>query len=312
MRRRLLPLLLFSLTPAAHAGPGPASKAFRIVETGQGFDQLAEAVAAIGSGDGTIDIQPGTYRQCAVQSAGRVAYRAVKPGSVIFDGLACEGKAGLVLRGRAAHVEGLIFQNYRVPDRNGAGIRLEQGNLTVADSLFRDSEQGILTADDAQALLRVDRVTFRKLGGCPDGICSHSVYAGSIGEVVVTRSRFEAGTGGHYLKSRASRISVTDTSFDDSHGSATNYLIDLPAGATGLIARNVFVQGRFKDNHSCLIAVGAEQQAHPSIGLKISANQASIAPGADFSTSFVANWTPDPLMVSGNQLGPGIQPYQKR
>jgi hypothetical protein len=312
MRRRLLPLILFSLAPAAHAGPGPASPAFRIAETGQGFDRLADAVAAIGSGDGTIDIQPGTYRQCAVQTEGRVAYRAVKPGSVILDGVSCEGKAGLVLRGRAAHVEGLIFQNFRVPDRNGAGIRQEQGSLTVMDSLFRDSEQGILIADDPNATLRIDRVTFRGLGGCPNGMCSHSIYAGNIGEVVVTRSRFEAGTGGHYLKSRATRITVTDTSFDDSHGSATNYLIDLPAGATGLIARNVFVQGRFKENHSCLIAVGAEQQLHPSNGLTIRANQATIAPGADFSTSFVVNWTPDPLIMSGNQLGPGIQPYQKR
>jgi len=33
-----------------------------------------------------------------------------------------------VLRGAAAHVEGLVFQNFQVPDRNGSGIRLDKGN----------------------------------------------------------------------------------------------------------------------------------------------------------------------------------------
>lgn len=316
MSRPFLTLMLLGLAGSAGTAPAApaqsASPPFRIAETGQEFDQLADAVAAIGAGDGTIDIQPGRYRQCAVQTDGRVAYRAVTPGSVILDGVACEGKAGLVLRGRAAHVQGLIFQNFRVPDRNGAGIRLEQGNLAVVDSLFRASEQGILTADNPQATLRVAQVTFRQLGGCPNGMCSHSIYAGNIAEVVVTRSRFEAGTGGHYLKSRAALIRVTETSFDDSHGSATNYLIDLPAGATGEIAHNVFVQGRFKENHGALIAVGAEHQLHPANGLKIADNLATIAPGANFSTTFVANWTPDPLSIANNQLGPGIQPYQRR
>ena len=316
MTRLFLPLFVFALAGSAGAAPDASPRTtrapFRIAETGQEFDQLADAVATIGAGDGTIDIQPGRYRQCAVQTEGRVAYRAVTPGSVILDGVACEGKAGLVLRGRAAHVQGLIFQNFRVPDRNGAGIRLEQGALAVVDSLFQDSEQGILTADNPQATLRVAQATFRRLGGCPNGMCSHAIYAGNIAAVDVTRSRFEAGTGGHYLKSRATQIRVTETSFDDSQGSATNYMIDLPAGATGVIAQNVFVQGRFKENHSCLIAVGAEQPLHPSNGLKIADNLATIAPGANFSTTFVANWTPDPLSIAHNQLGPGIQPYQKR
>ena len=86
----------------------------------------------------------------------------------------------------------------RVPDRNGAGIRLERGDLSVSGSAFRDSEEGILTHDDPRATIRIDRSTFSRLGRCDDDFdCAHSIYAGQYGQLIVTNSRFEAGTGGH-------------------------------------------------------------------------------------------------------------------
>src|SRR5690348_2150074 len=103
----------------ARDGPAP----FTVIETGRAYARLQSAVDAIGSGKGTIAIAPGRIAQCAVQSAGDVAYLAVQPGSAVFDGVACEGKGALVLRGRSAEVSGLVFQNIRVRDFNGAGIR---------------------------------------------------------------------------------------------------------------------------------------------------------------------------------------------
>jgi hypothetical protein len=86
-----------------------------------------------------------------VQTAGRISFVAAQPGTAVFDGVTCEGKAALVLRGRGARIEGLTFQNLRVPDGNGAGIRIEAGNLHIVETLFRNSEQGILSSDDPQA-----------------------------------------------------------------------------------------------------------------------------------------------------------------
>ena len=217
---------------------------FTVVETGQGFDRLQQAVDAIGGGKGAIAIAPGRYSECAVQTAGDVSYLAAEPGSVVFDGRTCEGKAALVLRGRGADVSGLIFQNMRVPDFNGAGIRLEQGDLTVADTWFRDSEQGILTGNDESSRIVIDRSTFSRLGTCEGaGGCAHSIYTGEYGQLRVTRSRFEEGRGGHYVKSRAARVEIASSSFDDANGKATNYMIDLPEGAAGQISNNWFVQG---------------------------------------------------------------------
>ncbi len=229
----------------AQAGPAP----FTVVETGRGFARLQDAVDAIGNGKGSIAIAPGVVRQCAVQTGGEVSYLALEPGKTVFDGVTCEGKAALVLRGRSAEVSGLVFQNMAVPDYNGAGIRLESGNLTVAQSWFRDSQQGILTGANPQSRLVVDRSTFSRLGNCEDSSgCAHSIYAGEIAQVRVTRSRFEEGSGGHYLKSRAARVEVASSSFDDARGHGTNYMIDLPDGATGQISNNWFVQGKDKEN----------------------------------------------------------------
>ena len=80
--------------------------------------------------------------ESGTKTAGRITFAATEPGSVIFDGVTCEGKAALVLRGAGATVDGIVFQNMRVPDGNGAGIRLEKSDLTVTNSMFRASEEG--------------------------------------------------------------------------------------------------------------------------------------------------------------------------
>lgn len=303
----LLGLILGGQALAAESAP------FAIVETGAAYWRLDDAVNAVGDRDATIRIAPGVYRDCAVQERGRIAFVAAEPGKVVFDGGACEDKAALVLRGRGASVDGIIFRNMRVPDANGAGIRLEQGPLTVTNATFRDSEQGILSADDPSATIRIDRSTFSGLGRCDRGLsCAHSVYIGHYGALVVTRSRFERGNGGHYVKSRATRAEISDSSFDDTQGKATNYMIDLPAGSVGTITRNMFVQGPNKENHSAMITVAAEARENPSRGLLIAGNTASLAPGVSWSTVFVADWSHEPLAIGQNQLGKGIATFQQR
>jgi hypothetical protein len=309
MKSHAVLILLSALaSPLAAAENAP----FMIEETGQGYWRLDDAVRAVGDRDASIVIAPGTYRDCAVQTAGVITFRAARPGSVIFDGGICEAKAALVLRGRGARVEGLIFQNMRVPDGNGAGIRLEQANLDISTTIFRNSEEGILAGADEAGNITIDQSTFSGLGRCDrDLSCAHSIYIGYYGSLTVTRSRFERGRGGHYVKSNAIRTDVRDSSFDDTQGHLTNYMIDLPAGAIGTIAGNVFVQGRDKENYSAMIAVAAEARAHPSHGLIITDNDATLGAGAN-NTVFVADWSHEPLRISANRLGAGIKPFETR
>lgn len=293
----------------AQSAPAP----FTVLETGERYASLQQAVDAIGNGEGTIAIASGTYSECAVQEGGSVSYFAAEPGEAVFDGVTCEGKAALVLRGREAKVSGLVFRDMAVPDYNGAGIRLEQGDLTVAQSWFVDSQQGILTGNDPSGRIVIDKSTFSGLGTCEgSGGCAHSIYIGDYGHLRVTRSRFERGTGGHYVKARAARVEIAASSFDDSAGRGTNYMIDLPAGATGQITNNWFVQGRDKENYSAFIAVGAEDIKHSSDGLRIAGNDARFVPALSRSSTFVADWTGANLAIGDNTLGAGIERYEKR
>ena len=310
MNRTLLALLLV----ACAAAPSQAQRGgpFTLVETGERFARLQQAVNAVGDGEGTIRIAPGRYRDCAVQNAGRITYAAERPGTAIFDGGICEGKATLVLDGEWARVEGIVFTGTAVEDGNGAGIRIEQGDLIVSYSAFVDAQSGILSASDPQSTIVIDHSTFSGLGRDPDGDGSHAVYVGDYGAVRVTNSRFERGTGGHYLKSRAPRIEALNNSFDDSGGRDTNYMIDLSYGATGRIAGNTFVQGTGKDNYSTLIAVAPEDPENSSAGLVIENNVASLAPGFRRTTTFVGDWSGDQLTVRNNRLARGIAPFARR
>lgn len=313
-----VPVVLLAAAAAAVALPpgtlfAQGGAPYTVKETGRGYGRLQEAVDAIGGGKGTIVIAPGRYADCAVQQAGDVSYVASQPGAAAFDGAVCEDKAALVLRGYNASVSGLVFQNMKSSDGNGAGIRQEKGNLTVAQSWFRDSQQGILSADDPSGRIVIDKSTFTNLGTCAySSGCAHSVYIGQYGLLRVTRSRFERGAGGHYLKSRSTQVQIAGNSFDDSKGHATNYLIDLPFGSTGQITNNWLVQGPDHENHSALIAVAAEDRRNTSEGLAISGNNARLAPGVGWSTVFVADWSGNRLQIGANTIGPGIKPFEKR
>ena len=299
--------------PAAMLLAQPVPGAFTVVESGATFATLQDAVNAIGNARATIRIEPGTYRQCAVQEQGVVTYVADEPGTVTFAGRSCEGKAALVLRGTGAEVRGLTFSNLAVADGNGAGIRLEQGALNVAYARFENSQQGILTGNDPNGRIYITRSTFTGLGTCEnDAGCAHSLYIGDYGSLTVRESRFERGTGGHYLKARAAQVTIESNSFDDANGRTTNYMIDLPAGSRGRIADNWFVQGRDKENYSAFIALGAEDLLHSSDGLEVVNNEARFVPGLQRQSVFLADWTGSRVVMQDNKLAVGLKQYEQR
>lgn len=314
--RALAPALAFaaaSALPFSIASAQPVPGAFTVVETGKRFATLQDAVDAIGNRRGTIRIAPGTYRQCAVQEGGVIVYEAAEPGSVIFMARTCEGKAALVLRGAGAEIRGITFSDMKVADGNGAGIRLERGTLNVAHARFQNSQQGILTGDDPRSRIYITRSTFTGLGTCEnDAGCAHSIYIGNYGSLTVRESRFERGTGGHYLKARSGQVIIENNSFDDANGRQSNYMIDLPAGTQGRIADNWFVQGRDKDNWSAFIALGAENLLHPSDGLQVVNNEARFVPGLARSSAFLADWTASRVVMQGNRIAGGIKQYEQR
>lgn len=309
--RHIVPLLALALAAPAAAQQGRAP--FTIAETGQGFQTIDDAVQSVRMGTATILIAPGVYHQCTVQSGGVITFKAVQAGTAIFEGTACEGKAAFVLRGQESIVDGLVFRGIEVGDGNGAGIRSEMGDLTVRNAMFLDSEEGVLGGQPSGQRITIDHSTFAGLGQCDKTpSCSHSIYLANRGSVTITNSRFERGTGGHYVKLRVPDVTIADNSFDDTRGTKTNYMIDLPEGARGTVTRNTFVQGSHKENHSGLVVVAAEARTYRSGGLRIEGNDARLAPGAPANPAFVANMSGEAVAVGANRLGPGIRLYETR
>ena len=58
--------------------------------------------------------------------------------------------------------------------------------------------------------------------------------------------------------------------------------------------------------------VAAEGRSYSSAGLQIYGNDASLAPGVDRATWFVANWSRDRIPLGENRLGKGLSAYDQR
>ncbi len=99
--------------PALYAQSGGATT--RWSKAAAAYGRLQQAVDAIGGGKGSIAISSGLHADCAVQTAGDITYLASEPGKAVFDGVTCEGKAALVLRGRSGEHFGA-----GVPEHAGA------------------------------------------------------------------------------------------------------------------------------------------------------------------------------------------------
>jgi hypothetical protein len=292
--------------------PGSHEETALLLEPGSEdrFDPMAEILPQLparllatyltGAADGaTVTLPPGRYTDCARIVQPRLTLVAERKGTAIFDGGACDGKATLVATGAELTLDGLAFRNVRVPDGNGAGVRLEQGALIVRNSIFYNSENAILTIAEGETTLDIADSLFVRLGRC-DGIlaCGHSIYAGKIARVRLHNNIFRFGAGGHFAKLRARDIEVTGNEFDGRRGKA-GFHIDLPNGSSGLIDNNRFHIGKNSGNRRAVISIAAEGRLWDSSGLNITGNEVI----SDIPlTVFVQNKSGDEVSVHNNQL----------
>ena len=144
MRSRTTPVL------AALAAMALAPQARGNVLTmgaGQEFPTLAAAVAAASAGD-TIEIAPGTYTdQDADITKALTLQGEGSPGSVVFTADAqLPNDKGFLVIDATTTVSNLTFENAAADtdSNNGAGIRYQNGNLTVLNSQFIGDQDGIL------------------------------------------------------------------------------------------------------------------------------------------------------------------------
>ena len=244
-------------------------------------------VVEIIAGEYPGDVAVWTQRQLTIRGIGG------RP-KLLAQGRSAEGKAIWVIRGGQILVENVAFIGARVPHRNGAGIRLEGGQLTVRDCLFDNNEMGILTANFESIQLVVENSEFSHgVNVLPR--FSHLLYAGQIGRLEVRGSYFHHGMVGHLLKSRARFNLLEFNRLTDEAGGEASYEVEFPEGGIAILVGNLIGQSATTRNNR-MIAYGAEGLRYPDNVLVLASN--TLMDQLPLGGEFLGVWSPDRVRVA--------------
>lgn len=255
---------------AATSAPLTVAAGVIRVGPGQPVRSVAEAARIAKDGD-VVEIEAGDYvSDVAVWTQRALTIRGVGGRArLIANGASAEGKAIWVIRKGSVTVENVAFMGTRVPDRNGAGIRLESGRLVVRDCLFEDNENGMLVGNDPSIELEIHGSEFAR-NGAGDGQ-SHGVYAGSIRRLVVRGSYFHHGNVGHLLKSGARESFILYNRLTDETGGRASYELEFYAGGIAVVVGNLIEQAATTQN-SVMVSFGASGYRWPKNELHVAHN----------------------------------------
>jgi hypothetical protein len=180
-------------------------------------------------------------------------------------------KAILVFRGANPTIENLEFSGARAKARNGAGIRHQRGDLTIRNSLFRDSDNGILTGHDPEGVVQIEFSEFAR-NGFGDGL-SHNIYVGRANRFELRHSWSHGAKKGHLIKSRAGENLIEYNWLVDDPDGQASYEIDITFPSDTKIIGNVIVQASGSPNQSIVsYAAGKEKATTPTGRLTVAYN----------------------------------------
>ena len=236
----------------------PIDVASRTLRVGPNAEYTTPSAAAAAARDGdTIEIASGDYpADVAVWSANRLRIVGGDPRPHIrAEGRSAQGKGIWVVRGEDLAVENVEMSGAKVPDRNGAAIRVEGRNFVLRNAYLHDNENGLLTGANATSEITIDHCEFAR-NGSGDGY-THNVYVGNVAKLTVSRSWLHHAVGGHNLKSRASISVVIDNRLADEADGHASYEADFPNGGQVQLAFNIFQKAVTGENNT-LVSYGAE------------------------------------------------------
>jgi hypothetical protein len=223
--------------------------------------KVPSAVASLVQDGDEVWIDPAEYiGDVAIWRAHRLKlYRTPSAAEGSFailraDGKAAEAKAIWVIKGNDCIVSGIDFRECRVPDRNGAGIRVEGTNITVSRCAFRKNQDGILAGNNLNSTILVEYSEFEQ-SGAGDGL-SHAIYINRVKAFIFRFNYSHTTEVGHECKSRAhfNYIAYNRLSNEDGRGSRN---LDLPNGGTSVVIGNIFHKGANAENGN-VIGYGLE------------------------------------------------------
>lgn len=215
------------------------------------------------------------------------------------------GKGTWVVEGNGTVIENVELFGAKVPDRNGAAIRLDGVGLTLRNSFIHDNENGILTNNDGISDIVIENTEFGH-NGYGDGR-SHNLYVGSVNSLTFRYNFSHDANIGHNLKSRAKTNLIAYNRFSSAAAGETgstasgqpSYEIDLPDAGTSYVIGNVIEQPAANQN-STMLAYGEESTSNPGKDLYVINNTFLNDDGAGGTFVFIGATVSTPAVIQNN------------
>lgn len=184
------------------------------------------------------------------------------------------GKGTWVVVGNNVVVENVEMYGAKVPDQNGAALRLEGTNFTLRSAFLHDNENGILTGANLNSNILIEYSEFGH-NGYGTGY-THNLYIGNVGNLTFRYNYSHDAHVGHNLKSRARVNTIAYNRFSSLNAGQTgstaagkpSYEIDLPNAGTSYVIGNV-IQQPASNNNPTLLAYGEEGASNPGHDLYV-------------------------------------------
>jgi hypothetical protein len=302
--------LRFTSVLLALVAAGSASAATLSVGPGKTYAAPCAAFAAASDGD-TIEIAGnGTYKGdvCGI-SRSNLTIRGVN-GRPKIDaaGKNAMGKAIWVVQGNNITIENVEMYGAKVPDQNGAALRLEGTKFTLRLGFLHDNENGILSGANTNSDVLIEYSEFGH-NGFGDGY-SHNLYIGNVKSLTFRYNFSHDANVGHNLKSRAQVNAIYNNRFSSTRPGETgttaagqpSYEIDLPNAGASYIIGNVIQQPSANQNPT-LLAYGEEGASNPRQDLYVVNNTFLNDDSSRGTFVLVGSAVTTPVLLQNNIFG---------
>lgn len=276
MMTKLLRTVFTSSTAVLALGlAAQATAATLSVGPGMTYPTPCRAFAAAAAGD-IVEIAAGTYTGdvCGIYAHNLIIRGVNGRPKIDAGGRNAMGKATWVVVGNNVTIENVEMYGAKVPDRNGAALRLEGTGFTLRKSFLHDNENGILTGANLNSDILIETSEFGH-NGYGTGQ-THNLYIGNVRSLTYRYNFSHDANVGHNLKSRARVNKILYNRFSSLAPGQTgstaagqpSYEIDLPNAGESYVIGNVIQQPAANQNGS-LVAYGAEGASNPDHNLYV-------------------------------------------
>jgi hypothetical protein len=289
---------------------GSASAATLSVGPGKTYSAPCAAFARAAAGD-VVEIAGGvTYSGdvCGISTSNLIIRGVNGRPRIDANGANAQGKGTWVVSGNNVTVENVEMLGARVPDQNGAALRLEGTSFTLRGSFLHDNENGILTGANTASNILIETTEFGH-NGYGTGY-THNLYIGNVGSLTFRFNYSHDANVGHNLKSRALVNTIAYNRFSSTPDGQTgttasgkpSYEIDLPNAGTSYVIGNVIEQPSGNSNPA-MLAYGEEGASNPKQDLYVVNNTFLNDDASNGTFVMVGSAVTTPVLLQNNIFG---------